>query len=134
MLLKLLRQQRFQASPLDLVVQLTLQLLASHHLGLPAFNSHLEFLKRAKSRRNDCAKDVPFPSSSSRVESFMKSSPRLLPRVGNNVVCFLTTGGNPQQSPSSKSPSPLNSFTAELSQPAFVTNHHATSVNHAPLP
>ena len=84
-LLELLRYQRFQASPLDLVVHLTLQLLGSPYIGLRAFNSRLEFLERTTSRRNDWAKNIPLPSSAGRIISFLQSSPRLqwvLPRVG----------------------------------------------------
>ena len=93
-LLKILQHQRFQASQLDLVVHLALQLLlVARHTGLPAFNSRVEFQKRTTSQRSDCAKNIPLPSSGGEVISFLQSSPRLqwvLPRLGNNVVRLLT--------------------------------------------
>ena len=94
MLVELLRHLRFQASELDLVVHHILQLLlVARHIGLPAFDPRLEFQKRAPSRRNDRAQKVSFPSSCRRIKSLLQSPPclqRILPRVGDNVVGFIT--------------------------------------------
>ena len=82
------------SSQLDLVVHLALQLLlVARHIGLPAFNSRLEFQKRAASRRNDRAKKVSLPSSGGKIISFLQPPPCLqwvLPRVGNNVIRLVT--------------------------------------------
>ena len=76
--------QRFQASQLDLVVHLALQLLlVARNIGLPASNSRLEFQKRATSRRKDRAKKVPPVVGLYRVCSLRQG---VLPRVGNNVI------------------------------------------------
>ena len=78
MFLKLFRHQRLQASQLDLVVHLILQLLlVSRHIGLPALNSRLEFQKRATSRRNDRAEEVSLPSSCCRIISLLQPPPCL---------------------------------------------------------
>ena len=70
--LELLWYQRFQASQLDLVVHLVLQLLlVSRHVRLPALNSRLEFQKRGTSRRNDRAKKVSLSSFCRRIISFL---------------------------------------------------------------
>ena len=75
-LLKLLRHQRLRASQLDLVIHLVLQLhLVARHVGLPAFNPCL---------------GVP---EGRRIISFLQFSPslpRVLPRVGDNVIRFKT--------------------------------------------
>ena len=92
MFLELLQYQRLQASQLDLVVHLILQLLlVARHVGLPAFDRCLEFQKRATSRRNDREKKVSLSSSCCRVVSLLQPPPCLqwvLPRVGNNVICL----------------------------------------------
>ena len=60
---------------------------------LPAFDPHLEFQKRAPSRRNDRAQKVSFSSSCRRIISLPQSPPclqRILPRVGDNVIRLIT--------------------------------------------
>ena len=92
--IKLLRYQRLQASQLDLVVHLILQLLlVARHIGLPAFDPRLGIQKRAPPGRNGRAKKVSLPSSCCRIKSLLQSPPCLqwvLPRVGNNVIRLLT--------------------------------------------
>ena len=67
-------------------------LLVLRHRGLPAFNSRLEFEKRASFRRNDRTKMVSLPSPCCEIRPLLQSLPRLqgaLARVGNNVVLLV---------------------------------------------
>ena len=98
MLLKLLWHQGLQTSKLDLIVQLIIHLIiVARHEGLPAFNSRLEFRKRASSRRNDSTKKASLPSACCRTIPLLQSSPRFqgfLPRVGINTLRFAPREGH----------------------------------------
>ena len=92
-LLKLLRYHRLQASQLDLVVHLVLQLLlVARHIGLPACNFLLGVPEESiVPEKWSCAEG--FPSSCCRITLFLQPPPCLqwvLPRVGNNVIRLVT--------------------------------------------
>ena len=67
--------------------------LVARHLEFPSVNPCLEFQRTASSRRNDRAKQIPLSSSCRRIISFMQPPTclqRVLPRVGDNGVRFIT--------------------------------------------